>query len=191
MKPVDGGPAARRRQRRGAGPAARGGSASSELFERWPALGGRVRPMLARLSEHRDAPRWNHAAGDRLTKEDLRALDRFREELSALRHSWTAGPPSAPILQRIASLRERVPLFRERLKDTKDLEADWWRVPTMSREEIAVAAWELVPDDADLERMIVYRTAGTTGHALLVPHEPRAAASYQPLIEHALARHGV
>jgi phenylacetate-CoA ligase len=39
--------------------------------------------------------------------------------------------------------------------------------------------------------MIVYRTAGTTGHALLVPHDARAAACYLPLLELALSRWGV
>ncbi|MEY3014499.1 MAG: hypothetical protein RIT45_3234, partial [Pseudomonadota bacterium] len=41
---------------------------------------------------------------------------------------------------------------------------------------------------ADLERMVVYRTAGTTGHPVVVPHHPLAVAHYLPLVESALAR---
>jgi phenylacetate-CoA ligase len=72
-----------------------------------------------------------------------------------------------------------------------NLDRDWDEIPTSSREDLAVRPEWLVPDDADLARMIVYRTAGTTGHALLVPHDARAAACYQPLLEVALERHGV
>ena len=48
-----------------------------------------------------------------------------------------------------------------------------------------------VPDDVPLDRMIVYRTAGTTGHALLVPQDALAVACYLPLLNLALARYGV
>ncbi|MGV8042046.1 MAG: hypothetical protein AB2L07_18950 [Thermoanaerobaculaceae bacterium] len=72
-----------------------------------------------------------------------------------------------------------------------DLERDWPELPTTARTDVATRVWEAVPDDADLEPLIVYRTAGTTGHPLLVPHHARAVASYQVLLEHALGRHGV
>jgi phenylacetate-CoA ligase len=147
-------------------------------------------PSLLRLREHPDAPRWNHAAAERLDGQDLAALDGLREALATRRGPRVAGPPPLPILQRIAAWQVSVPAFR-RIPAHLDLEADWHRLPTMGREDVAVRPQDFVPDDADLERMIVYRTAGTTGHALLVPHDARAAAAYQPLIEQALARHGV
>ncbi|HET9931691.1 MAG TPA: hypothetical protein VFQ35_13415, partial [Polyangiaceae bacterium] len=146
--------------------------------------------LLTRLREHPDAPRWNHSASDRLNPEDLMALDRLRDDLATKRGARDAEPSPA-IVQRIAALREKVPSFRKRLHGLSDIAAEWHRIPTMSREDIAISVQELVPDDADLENLIVYRTAGTSGHALLVPHHARAAASYQPLIEHALARYGV
>jgi phenylacetate-CoA ligase len=48
-----------------------------------------------------------------------------------------------------------------------------------------------VPDDVPLDRLIIYRTAGTTGHPISVPHHPLAVRCYEPLIEFALERHGV
>lgn len=147
--------------------------------------------LLERLREHPDAPRWNHAASDRLAPDDLAALDRLRDELAKERGARSPAPPPPAILHRIVAQRERVPSFRRRLAGIADLEKDWERIATMSREDIALGIAELVPDDADLERLIVYRTAGTTGHALLVPHDARAAAAYQPMIEHALARYGI
>ena len=61
----------------------------------------------------------------------------------------------------------------------------------MTREDVALHPEHMVPDDADLKRMLVYRTAGTTGHAILVPHHARAVASYQPMMEHVLRRYGI
>ncbi len=168
-----------------------GRAVDSEFARRWPTLGPEAAGMLKRLREHPDAPRWNHAAGDRLTRDDLGALDRFREALASRRAARTPGPPPPAIIERIAALSGRVPSFRRRLAGVADLAAHWERVATMQREDIATAAEDLVPDDADLERLIVYRTAGTTGHALLVPHDPWSVAAYLPLIEHALDRHGV
>jgi phenylacetate-CoA ligase len=162
-----------------------------DLAARSPLLSRESLITLNRLREHEDAPRWNHAAGDRLVQDDLDALDRFRGELASARSAERAGPPAERIIRRIAALRERVPSFRKRLHEVTDIVASWERIPTMSREDIAVSVSELVPDDADLERLIVYRTAGTTGHALLVPHDVRAAACYQPLIERALSHYGV
>ena len=36
-------------------------------------------------------------------------------------------------------------------------------------------------DDAALDRMVIYRTAGTTGHPITVPHHPVAIRCYEPL----------
>jgi phenylacetate-CoA ligase len=83
-----------------------------------------------------------------------------------------------------------VPFFRRRIAATIDLERDWNSLPTTSRRDLAVAPWEFVPDDEPLDRLIIYRTAGTTGHPISVPHHPRAIRSYEPLIEIALERHG-
>ena len=149
------------------------------------------RAVLRRLREHADAPRWNHAAGDRLGPGDLEALDAFRGDLRARRTARSGGAPHAALLQRIAERVPHVASFRDRVPPGFDLEGRWDEIRTMSREDIAVRVADLVPDDADLGRLIVYRTAGTSGHALLVPHDPRATASYQPLIETAVERHGV
>lgn len=149
-----------------------------------------MRSILDRLRQHPDAPRWNHAAGDRLSAADRRALERFSEALSAKRGAQRSGPPSAEILARVRRLKPQVPRWRRVLAGLS-LPRDWERVEPMSREDVAVRVAELTPDNADLSRMIVYRTAGTTGHALLVPHAPRAVGAYLPMLELALRRHGV
>jgi phenylacetate-CoA ligase len=83
------------------------------------------------------------------------------------------------------------PLFRGRVAEGFDLKAHWAELPTTSREDIASRAARMVPDDIPLDRMIIYRTAGTTGHALLVPQDALAVACYLPLLNFALARYGV
>jgi phenylacetate-CoA ligase len=147
--------------------------------------------VLLRIREHPDAPRWNTVAGDGLQVGDLETLDRFRHELATRRGPRAPGPPPPPILQRVAAWLRTVPWLRQHVTGDPDLERDWPRLPTMSRLDLALHTVELVPDGVALDRLIVYRTAGTTGHPLMVPHHPRAAASYLPLLEVALARHGV
>lgn len=148
-----------------------------------------MRDILERLKQHPDAPRWNHAAGDRLGAPDLRALGRFADALRSERGPRPAAPPPQTLAW-VRRLTPKVPRLRRALKGLR-LPSDWALVPTMCREDVAVRPAELVPDDAELAKMIVYRTAGTTGHALLVPHAPRAAGAYLPLLEFALRRHGV
>jgi phenylacetate-CoA ligase len=145
--------------------------------------------MLLRLQEHPDAPRFNYVTGDRLHREDLPAIDRFREELRGRRRAGGPTPPPA-ILQRLAALREHVPYFRAHIPAELDLERDWPALPTTSRHDLAVAPWEFVPDDEPLDRLIIYRTAGTTGHPISVPHHPLAIRCYEPMLEFALERHG-
>jgi len=146
---------------------------------------------LRRMAEHPDAPRWNYVCGDRLTREDVRALDVFRAELAARRGARRPGPPGPGILGALASFLPRVGLFRDRVPRGIDLARDWELVPTTSREDLAASPGAAMPDDCDLDRMVVHTTSGVTGHAILIPHDPRAGSAYKPLIEVALAAHGV
>jgi phenylacetate-CoA ligase len=145
--------------------------------------------LLHRLREHPDAPRFNYSTGDRLHPVDLPMLESFRERLRTDRGPRSAVP-SPSILQWVAGLRARVPFFRDRIPPSLDLERNWTELPTTSRRDLALCPWEFVPDDEPLERLIIYRTAGTTGHPISVPHHPRAIRCYEPLIEFALERHG-
>lgn len=158
--------------------------------ERTPGLDDAGRAMLRPLREHPDAPRWNYAVGDRLTTPDLAAIAAFRGWLETPWATAEAGPPPA-VLRSIAALRTRVEWFREKIPPGLDLEQDWGSIPTACRRDLRVAPWMLVPDDAALDRLIIYRTAGTTGHPIEVPHHPAAIGCYLPLLERALAAHGV
>jgi len=147
--------------------------------------------MLCFIREHSDAPRWNYRVGDRLLAQDLPAVDAFRRRIGEQRPRWSAEPP-AWLVDWVRALRERVPLFHQRLPLGFDPRRGWAYLPTMSREDIAQHIERLVPTDADLSRLIVYETNGTsTCHALDVPNHPSCVARNHPLLEYALARHGV
>ncbi|HSR12623.1 MAG TPA: hypothetical protein VLS90_14370, partial [Thermodesulfobacteriota bacterium] len=164
---------------------------TEELLARNPLITPSGVRMIRRMREHPDAPRWNHEAGDRIGAEDLRALKDFDRDLRARRGRRNPGPPSCDILERIEGLRSTVISFTERVPPGLDLETGWDRVATVSRENIRAGIEKLVPLDADLSRLIVYKTAGVTGHPLLVPHDARAAACYQPMLSFALGRYGI
>ncbi|MBI2920960.1 MAG: capsule biosynthesis protein CapK [Planctomycetes bacterium] len=160
-----------------------------DVRERTPLITASGAALRKRLLEHPDAPRWTYAAGDRLVRGDLEPLERLRASLRADRARWTGAPP-ATVLATIAAAMDRVPSLRRRLPTDADLERDWTWIPTCSRADLAAAAWDFVPDDADLDRLVIYRTAGTTGHPVATPHHPRAIAAYPALLEFAAERHG-
>lgn len=161
-----------------------------EMLERTPMLTESGVKLLERMREHPDAPRFNYITGDRLRKADLGALDYFRQALDSERGPRSAGAPPPAILQRVSSWRHRVPFVEGRIRAGLNLERDWQAIPTSSRADLALAPWKFVPDDEPLERLIIYRTAGTTGHPITIPHHPMAIRCYEPLIEFALGRYG-
>lgn len=146
--------------------------------------------VLKKLREHPDAPEWNHKAGDRLEMGDVVDACAFRQQL-ARRNPWQPGALPESLRAWVENRSATVPWFRKVLPDADEIAGSWSAIPTMSRETIALSAEDLVPDDADLTRMVCYRTSGTTGHPLLVPHHPSAAAKYLLLISEAISRHGV
>lgn len=149
------------------------------------------RDALARIMamrQHEAAPLFNHAAGDRLIEGDLPAIDAFRDAVSRASAPgvvWGSGEPPAAVLTRVMHWVRTVPIYALQRAGTP-----WAARPTVSRDDLARWPARFTPDDQDLERMIVYRTSGTTGHALSVPHHPLAAACYLPLLEAAVAAYG-
>jgi phenylacetate-CoA ligase len=146
--------------------------------------------MLRRLREHPDAPRFNYMTGDRLWPNDLELISQFREELKNRRNPRDANPPDW-LVERFHQLRDLIPYLRRIVPRGHDLRQLWHELPTMSRIDLALRPWEFVPDDASLDRLIIYRTAGTTGHPISVPHHPLAVRCYEPLLEFALAQFGI
>jgi phenylacetate-CoA ligase len=145
---------------------------------------------LVALLEHPDAPPWNYEVGDRVQPLDLAGVDAMRRSVRADRVAGTGRPPGH-ILAWVEQMRPRVPLFREFLAEGFDLDRHWALVPTMTRRHLAIRPEDIVPPDEDLSRLIVYDTSGVTGHAIRVPHHPRAIAQNHALMEFVLEQHGI
>jgi phenylacetate-CoA ligase len=161
----------------------------SVLLERIPRFRPEWRETLHRMREHPAAPVWNTEVGDRIGLEDARWIEGFEEELFHGRRRVNSGP-SDYILQWIRELQPRSAYFRERLAGLT-LERDFERIQPMERADLAGSLARIIPEDADLDRLVVNPTSGTTGVPLLCPNHPRAVGCYDPMIQFALGRHGL
>jgi phenylacetate-CoA ligase len=143
-----------------------------------------------RIQQSRFAPIWNYEVGDRLLESDLPAVDLFRRQIATHRPSYdgVSGPPD-PIVDFLESIIEKSPFYRRRIVKGFDVKRDWNYLPTFGREELFNGIETLVPDDADIERLVVYDTSATTGHPLRIPQHPCAMAKNHPLLDLVLAEH--
>ena len=129
------------------------------LYELSPTANAESRATLAALYGHDCAPRWNHPAGDRLQPGDVAQLSRFAHTLHAQRGVRTREP-SDDIVRWAASRIAQTPLYRMRFGEgltANEIAQRWHELPTTSREDVAMHADRLTPDDAPLQRMIVYQ----------------------------------
>lgn len=160
-----------------------------DVRERHPLITAEGWSILRRMREHRHAPRWTYEVGDRVTAADIDAAERMRALLSG-----REGPlrqPAPAMLECIASLRAMVLHYRDTLPAELDPERDWDAIPTMTRDALREHVEQVVPLDADLSRLIVYDTSGTTGSVIRVPTHPAVNAQNHALAEHALRAHGI
>ena len=128
--------------------------------------------------------------GDRIENIDLPEIEKFKNDLNTRRKPFT-DRPNENVLAHIQKIKDQVILFQKNTPTGFDFERDWLYTPFMDREDVAVHPEELLPLNADLSRLIVYDTSGTTGHSIVVPHHPRAMAQYLPMIEFVLSRYGI
>lgn len=156
-----------------------------------PLLTPEADALLRRMEQHPHAPVWNYTCGDFLTEADRPRLGAMRESLAA-DPAWEPGEVPEAVLDRLWAERARVPHLARHLPASRAMLASRWAdLPTLSREDLSRRLPEFVPDGEDLDRMVVYSTSGTTGHPIQIPNHPVGAASYQLLMERALAVYGV
>ncbi|MBF0635488.1 MAG: AMP-binding protein, partial [Nitrospinae bacterium] len=68
---------------------------------------------------------------------------------------------------------------------------EWAGISPMTREDVALRPQDILPVDADISRLIVYDTSGSTGHAMVVPQHPRSMGCHLAMMEFVLSRYGV
>lgn len=155
--------------------------------DRFPLLDERGRAMLRRLRQHPHAPRYNHPSGERLTAEGLARVRDYAAKVRGGAASWRPGEVPPWVRELMAFCRREVPFHRGR----SDWSDEFLALPPTTREDLKRQPWALVPDSEDLADLVVYTTSGTTGSRLSLPARPEVAARYLPLMEVALAAHGV
>lgn len=153
--------------------------------ERYPTLSESGRRMLELLREHPHAPIFRNQSGNRLTEADVERVRAFEREVLGARVEAEVSPPWLP--EFLSRCYAEVPYYRRQGSPPSDL-VD---VPTVSRADLARDIARFVPDTAPLERLINFRTSGTTGHPLLLASHPVVAASYLAFHKRALRRFGI
>ena len=155
--------------------------------DRYPTLTAAGRQMLRFLCEHPHAPIYRNQSGNRLTAADVDRVLAFEREALARPVGWRPGGQPDWLEGFVAGCLADVPFYR-RYGGTS---ARFQDLPTTSRADLSRDIAQFVPDTVPLDRLINFRTSGTTGHPLLLASHPVVAASYLAFHKRALRRFGI
>jgi phenylacetate-CoA ligase len=154
--------------------------------ERYPTLSAAGEAMLRRLREHPHAPIYENQSGNKLRPDDIARVLAFERAILDDRTTPSLAPPSWTA-DFVEECYRDVPFYR----NYPAKKPDFANVPPVSRADLSRDIAAFVPDSAPLDRMINFRTSGTTGHPLLLASHPVVAASYLAFHKRALRRFGV
>jgi phenylacetate-CoA ligase len=155
--------------------------------QRFPTLTADGQRMLDFMRNHPCAPIYRNRSGNRLLAHEVQAQIAFERETAAASVGWT--PDTAPdwMAPLIADVFASVPHYRSLGAPPRRLED----VAPVARADFAADVAQFVPDHVPLDRMMHFRTTGTTGHPLLIPSHPVVAARYAAFHKRALQRVGI
>ena len=153
------------------------------IKERIPLFRAEFLEMYLAILENANAPRFNAECGDRLEVPDVAIIQRFSESLNGLQSSGTSADFAKEFFR---TKRTASPYFH-----ALDATMPWDEIAPMTRHDIRDRLHEIVPVDADLSRLILNPTSGTTGMPVQIPNTPGGVGHYQPLILEAIRRHGI
>jgi len=152
-----------------------------------PTLSPAGQKMLAFLREHPAAPHYRNQSGNRLLAPEIETLRAFELEVAEAAVGWPpAGHPSW-LEEYVKRVFEDVPHFR-RLGSPPKRFGD---IPAITRADLAADIARFVPDSVPIDRLINFRTTGTTGHPLLIASHPLVAGRYLAFHKRALRRFGI
>lgn len=155
--------------------------------QRYPTLSAKGRQMLQRLREHPHAPLYRNQSGNRLMPDEVLKVRAFEDEVQAACIDWTQDRPPAWLAEFAAQTFSTVPHYR----GLGSAPASFDDIPPVSRADLSADIAAFVADSAPLDRMINFRTSGTSGHPLLLASHPVVAASYLAFHKRALRRFGI
>ncbi|MDR7049824.1 phenylacetate-CoA ligase [Duganella sp. 3397] len=155
--------------------------------ERFPTLTPAGRAMLDFLREHPAAPTYRNQSGNKLLAHEVEEVRAFERDVAAASVGWPADRRPAWLDDFVRTMYASVPHYRA----LGAVPAEWSQIAPVSRADLANDIAAFVPDDADIARMINFRTTGTTGHPLIIASHPVVAARYLAFHKRALRRFGV
>lgn len=155
--------------------------------QRYPTLTPAGQQMLRFLREHPAAPIYRNQSGNRLLANELDELRVFEREMLSAPLGWPRAGLPAWLPRFIATTFAEVPYYRTLGSPPRR----FGDLPCISRADLAADIAQFVPDAIDLDRLINFRTTGTTGHPLLIASHPLVAARYLVFHKRALRRFGI
>src|SRR5262249_3638194 len=141
--------------------------------ERYPTLTEDGRKMLQLLKEHPHAPIYRNESGNRLTTEDVDLVRGFEREALAADVGWRPGDRPSWLAGCVERCLAEVPFYGRYGSRPRQF-AD---IPAIRRADLSRDIAQFVPDPVGVDRLINFRTSGTTGHPLLLASHPVVAAS--------------
>lgn len=158
--------------------------AGSELY---PTLTVEGKRMLDFMREHPAAPAFRNASGNKLLAYEVTRLIEFEKEVAEAKVGWAADTLPEWVTQFSAEVFATVPYYR--MLGSPPLR--FTDIAPVRRADLAADIARFVPDHVDVERMINFRTTGTTGNPLLIASHPLVAGSYLAFHKRALRCLGV
>ena len=155
--------------------------------ERFPTLTAHGRRMLDFMRDHPHAPVYRNRSGNRLLAHEVAAQRAYETEVAAANVGWEPGTLPDWVMPFVAETFATVPHYRA-LGSAPRRFGD---IAPVSRADFAADVAQFVPDHVSLDRMMHFRTTGTTGHPLLIPSHPVVAARYAAFHKRALRRVGI
>ena len=157
------------------------------MVEHFPFITESGQQVLRQLQEHPHAPCYTHPGVNRVTRAGLRRAKDFAAETVTTPPRWSPTAPPTWVDEFVAQCFRAVPLYR-RYGPPPVRFAD---LPTFTRADLSHEPWAFVPDTQALDGLLVYNTSGVTGHPLDILTHADSLALYVPLLQAALAAHGV
>ena len=155
--------------------------------DRYPTLTEEGRRMLKFLQEHPHAPLFRNESGNRLMADEVSQARVFERDTSSAEVGWRPGEVPSWLGEFVEHCFSQVPFYRR----YGSAPAGFQEIPTMSRADLSRDIAQFVPDSVPIDRLINFRTSGTTGHPLLLASHPVVAAGYLAFHKRALRRFGI
>lgn len=156
-------------------------------FERYPTLTESGRRILEFMREHPAAPFFRNQSGNRLSASEVNELREYEIDIRSSKIGWREHGFPDWRQDFVHRAFDSMPFYRKLGSPPIRFED----IPPVGRSDLAKDIADFVPDHIEVDRMINFRTTGTTGHPLLIASHPVVAGRYLAFHKRAMDRFGV